>query len=36
MLSFEDYRDLPDEICQERINAARKQLGSRAVLLCHH
>ena len=36
MRDFEDYRELSDDVCQERINAARKQLGSRAVLLCHH
>ena len=36
MRDFEDYRDLSDAACQERINVARKQLGKRAVLLCHH
>ncbi len=36
MRDFEDYRELSDAECQERINAARKQLGSKAVLLCHH
>ena len=36
MRDFEDYRELSDEVCQTRINAAHKQLGSKAVLLCHH
>lgn len=36
MRDFEDYRELSDAECQERINAARKQLGRKAVLLCHH
>ena len=36
MRDFEDYRELSDDVCQERINAARKQLGNKAVLLCHH
>ena len=36
MRDFQDYRDLTDEACQEKINAARKTLGNKAVLLCHH
>ena len=36
MRDFEDYRELSDEACQQRIQAARQQLGSKAVLLCHH
>lgn len=36
MRDFEDYRELSDDVCQERINTARQQLGNKAVLLCHH
>ena len=35
-LPFDDYTALPDAECQERIRAARKQLGREVVLLCHH
>jgi quinolinate synthase len=35
-LSFDAYSALSDAKCQERIRAARKQLGKEAVLLCHH
>ncbi len=36
MRDFQNYRDLTDEACQDKINAARKTLGNQAVLLCHH
>ena len=36
MLPFDRYNDLSDSECQERIRAARAQLGKKAVLLCHH
>ena len=36
VISFDQFNTLSDAECQERIRAARAQLGSRAVLLCHH
>jgi len=35
-ISFERYNRLADQDAQQRILAARAQLGKRAVLLCHH
>lgn len=31
-----DYLSLTDEVCQQRLRAARAQLGKKVVLLCHH
>ncbi|MEX0687291.1 MAG: quinolinate synthase NadA [Pirellulales bacterium] len=33
---FPAYRELPDEVLQERIEAGRRRLGSRLVILGHH
>ena len=35
-LSFDQFNQLQNDVCHERIQAARARLGSRAVLLCHH
>ncbi len=35
-IRFDHFSHLSDERCHERIRAARRQLGDRAVLLCHH
>ena len=35
-LDFAAYQDLSDAEAQQRIRAARAQLGDRAVILCHH
>ncbi len=35
-ITFERFKPLADETCQERIIAARKALGKRAVILGHH
>ncbi len=35
-LSFDSFNTLSDEVCHQRIRAARAKLGQRAVLLCHH
>jgi quinolinate synthase len=35
-ISFDRYNALADAAAQERIRAARAQLGRRAVILCHH
>jgi quinolinate synthase len=35
-LSFDPFNQLQNDVCHERIQAARARLGSRAVLLCHH
>src|SRR3990172_471856 len=35
-ITFERFKPLADEACQERIIAARKALGKRAVILGHH
>ena len=35
-IDFDRFNTLADEACQERIRAARAQLGKKAVLLCHH
>lgn len=35
-IKFEGFKPLADEACQERIVAARRKLGDRAVLLGHH
>ena len=36
VIPFDLFNTLSDSECQERIRVARAQLGSRAVLLCHH
>lgn len=33
---FDEFNPMQDEICHQRIRAARAALGARAVLLCHH
>ena len=33
---FPAYRELPDEVLQERIEAGRRRLGPRLVILGHH
>ena len=33
---FPAYRELPDEVLQERIEAGRRRLGARLVILGHH
>jgi quinolinate synthase len=35
-IQFERFKPLADDVCQERIVAARKALGERAVILGHH
>lgn len=35
-LNFEQYDLLQDEVCAQRIIAAKKNLGKRAVILAHH
>ncbi|MDO8933837.1 MAG: quinolinate synthase NadA, partial [Rhodocyclaceae bacterium] len=35
-IAFDRYNALADKAAQERIVAAKAQLGKRAVLLCHH
>jgi quinolinate synthase len=35
-IAFDRYRNLEDEAAQERISAARAQLGNKAVILAHH
>ncbi|HEX7954786.1 MAG TPA: quinolinate synthase NadA, partial [Burkholderiales bacterium] len=35
-LAFNRYSQLRDDDCEERILAAKKELGSRAVILGHH
>jgi quinolinate synthase len=35
-IAFDRFNTLQDEQAQERIRAARAELGDRAVLLCHH
>lgn len=35
-LTFQNYQGISDEEAQKRIVAARKKLGKKAVLLCHH
>lgn len=35
-LTFQNYQGLSDDESQKRITAARKKLGKKAVLLCHH
>ena len=35
-IAFEGFKPLADDACQERVIAARKALGKRAVILCHH
>lgn len=35
-LSFDLFRTLSDNECQERIQAAKARLGKKVVLLCHH
>ena len=35
-ITFERFKPLADDACQERIVTARKTLGSRAVILGHH
>lgn len=36
VIEFESYDQLQDETCAQRIIAAKKKLGSRAVILAHH
>ena len=35
-ITFEGFKPLDDAACEERIVAARRKLGDRAVLLGHH
>ena len=35
-LTFQNYQGISDEEAQKRIATARKKLGKKAVLLCHH
>ena len=35
-IAFKPFNSLPDSDCQERIRAARAELGRKAVILCHH
>ena len=35
-LEFDNFKHLSDAEAQQRIRAAREQLGKRAVILCHH
>lgn len=35
-IKFEEYDQLQDETCAQRIIAAKQQLGQRAVILAHH
>lgn len=35
-IEFERFDDLQDEICEQRIIAAKKKLGKRVVILAHH
>lgn len=35
-ISFDTFRNLPENECHERIRAARAKLGKKAVILCHH
>ena len=35
-IDFEKYEQLQDEACTQRIIAAKKTLGDRAVILAHH
>ena len=35
-IEFEQYDQLQDEVCAQRINSARNILGKRAVILAHH
>ncbi|MDD5240286.1 MAG: quinolinate synthase NadA [Sulfuricella sp.] len=35
-LPFSGYQSLPDEVCQQRILAAKEKLGKRLVMLGHH
>ena len=35
-IAFDRYSQLQDDDCEARIVAAKKKLGSRAVILGHH